>query len=98
MTQLADRLERAQLVSRVAEAGDRRVRCLQLTQRGAKIMREHRESRIERIAALLGKLSPAQRTAAIHALQAMWEAAQDSDTGDAPSTAVAGLNKVEASL
>ncbi len=36
MTQIADRLERAKMVSRVAEDSDRRVRCLQLTQKGEK--------------------------------------------------------------
>ena len=39
MTQIADRLERARLVKRVAKGGDRRVRCLQLTDGGEKIMR-----------------------------------------------------------
>ena len=42
MTRIADRLERARLVKRVAEGGDRRIRHLQLTPRGEK---DHAEAR-----------------------------------------------------
>ncbi len=39
MTQIADRLERAGLVKRTFAGTDRRMRCLQLTPRGQRIMR-----------------------------------------------------------
>ena len=61
MTQLADRLERAELVNRVAQGGDRRVRCLQLTERGEKMMRQHDEIRVRRISKALEYLQPDAR-------------------------------------
>lgn len=61
MTQLADRLEKAHLVKRVAETADRRVKCLQLTERGEKIMQMREEARVQRMAALLERLSPDAR-------------------------------------
>lgn len=48
LTQIADRLERARLVKRVAAGNDRRVRCLQLTVRAEKMMRKRREVRVLR--------------------------------------------------
>ena len=57
MTQIADRLERAGLVRRVAEGSDRRVRCLQLTERGERIMRKREEVRLDRMAAAWEHLS-----------------------------------------
>lgn len=61
MTQLADRLEKAHLVKRVAQTADRRVKCLQLTERGEKIMQLREETRVHRMAALLERLSPEAR-------------------------------------
>jgi len=61
ITQIADRLERAGLVNRVARGNDRRVRCLQLTNRGEKMMCRHDEARIRRMAAVLGHLTPKAR-------------------------------------
>ena len=61
MTQIADRLERARLVKRVAEGNDRRVRCLQLTARGEKMMRKRREARVLRTLAVLEHLAAQQR-------------------------------------
>ena len=66
LTQIADRLERAGLVKRVAEGSDRRVRCLQLTARGEKMMRKRREVRVLRTLAVLEHLSPAARGGASH--------------------------------
>ena len=48
MTQIADRLERARLVKRQFEGTDRRVRSLQLTSRGQKIMQAREEARVQR--------------------------------------------------
>ena len=53
MTQIADRLERARLVNRVAEGADRRIRCLQLTERGQKLMRSREDARNRRVLAVL---------------------------------------------
>lgn len=74
MTQIADRLEHAQLVKRIAQGDDRRVRCLQLTERGEKMMRFHEEVRVRRIASALEHLSPNARDEVTDALQTMIQA------------------------
>ena len=61
VTQLADRLERAKLVRRLAEDTDRRIRCLQLTDRGETLLRLHDAERIRRMAAALERLTPEAR-------------------------------------
>jgi DNA-binding MarR family transcriptional regulator len=75
MTQIADRLERARLVKREPLEGDRRVRCLRLTNRGEKMMRQHDEARAARMAKMLEHLTPQERRAAADALQSMIRAA-----------------------
>ena len=52
MTQIADRLERAKLVKRVATANDRRIRRLQLTDRGKRVMQLHETARVDRVLAV----------------------------------------------
>ncbi len=61
MTQVADRLERAGMVRRVAEGTDRRMKRLQLTRRGEKLMRQRENARVDRVAAMLRQLSPRTR-------------------------------------
>jgi DNA-binding MarR family transcriptional regulator len=68
VTQLADRLERAKLVRRLAEDTDRRIRCLQLTNRGEMLLRLHDAERIRRMAAALEQLTPKTRGEAAAAL------------------------------
>jgi hypothetical protein len=74
LTQIADRLERVRLVKRVTEANDRRVRCLQLTARGEKIMRKRREARVLRTLAVLEQLPGDQREAVRASLQILVDA------------------------
>ncbi len=74
MTQIADRLERANMVSRVAEEKDRRVRCLQLTPRAEKIMRRHDDSRIRSVSNVLSRLSPDERKGILAALETLMNA------------------------
>ena len=74
MTQIADRMERAKLVCRVAEEKDRRVRCLQLTPRGEIIMRRHEDLRIRCISAVMEHLSPNERKEIIAALETLMQA------------------------
>jgi len=76
MTQIADRLERAGLVRRVAERSDRRVKQLQLTPRGTKMMRLREESRIARISAALARLSPEAQCRVRAALEGLAQAAR----------------------
>lgn len=61
MTRIADRLERARLVKRVMEGNDRRIRHLQLTPRGKRIMQQRDEARVRSVAAVLEHLSPKER-------------------------------------
>jgi DNA-binding MarR family transcriptional regulator len=71
MTQIADRLERAQLVKRVAQGNDRRVRRLRLTPRGQQMMRLHDEVRVRRMSTVLEQLTPDTRREVAAALQTM---------------------------
>lgn len=89
VTQIADRLERARLVARVSQSGDRRVRCLQLTERGLRLMRVHDETRIERMAAVLSQMTVKARAEAIAGLEALVGGAtrsrrQDGQPNDGP--------------
>ena len=71
LTQIADRLESARLVHRVAYGNDRRVRHLELTEHGENLMRLRENARTQRVLAVLERLSPQARqevTGAIHAL------------------------------
>ncbi len=74
LTQIADRLERARLVKRVAEDNDRRVRCLQLTAQGEKMTRSRREARVRRTLAVLERLSASQREAVRTSLEILVDA------------------------
>lgn len=74
MTQIADRLERAKLVFRVTDNSDRRIRCLQLTPQGEKIMHRHEQSRIRNVLAVLNNLSPGARKEILAALETLLEA------------------------
>ncbi len=60
MTQIADRLERGRLVRRSFEGTDRRVRSLQLTPRGQKMMQLREAARVARAAAVVARMPPAQ--------------------------------------
>lgn len=75
VTQIADRLERARLVRRVAEGGDRRVRRLQLTERCRHMMRRHDEERVRRMADALRELSPESRKKIAGAMKTLGRAA-----------------------
>jgi DNA-binding MarR family transcriptional regulator len=71
MTQIADRLERAGLVERVSEGTDRRVRCLQLTERGEEMMRAREEARVRRVQAVLEGLLPETRNEVLASLKTL---------------------------
>jgi DNA-binding MarR family transcriptional regulator len=74
LTQIADRLERARLVKRVSEENDRRVRCLQLTAQGEKMMHQRREVRIHRTMTVLEHLAAPQREALLASLEILADA------------------------
>jgi DNA-binding MarR family transcriptional regulator len=75
VTQLADRLETAGMVTRVAAGDDRRVRSLQLTPRAENLLRRREESRIGRVASILERMAPADRAAVLSSLAALRDAA-----------------------
>jgi DNA-binding MarR family transcriptional regulator len=71
LTQIADRLERAGLVKRMTAGADRRVRCLQLTARGERIMRRRLAARVERVSAVLAHVPPPERRTVQTALETL---------------------------
>jgi DNA-binding MarR family transcriptional regulator len=74
VTQMADRLERAGLVERVAEAtGDRRTRYLQLTPQGEQLMESRMAQRLERAEEALRLLAPDERLVVLNALEVLRE-------------------------
>jgi DNA-binding MarR family transcriptional regulator len=74
LTQIADRLERSGLVCRVAEENDRRIRCLQLTSRGDRMMQLQTNRRARRVATALNHLSGEGKTAVVGALESLLDA------------------------
>jgi DNA-binding MarR family transcriptional regulator len=84
VTQIADRLERAGLIKRMPRGDDRRVRCLQLTEQGEKMMRVHEEMRIGCISNVLDRLSGQERQMVLGALELLARAsvaARDGEPG-----------------
>jgi DNA-binding MarR family transcriptional regulator len=74
MTQIADRLERSRLVHRVAEDADRRVRCLQLTPHGERLMHRRDEERLQSAQAVMRHLSPDARNETLKSLELLLQA------------------------
>jgi DNA-binding MarR family transcriptional regulator len=79
MTQIADRLERAGLVKRSLEGADRRVRCLQLTPRGQKMMQLREQIRIQRVSGVVRTMSQHARNEVLSALQILLTACLAAD-------------------
>jgi len=86
MTQIADRLERANLVKRVAEGNDRRVRSLRLTARGENVMQRREDARADRTLAALAKLSAKKQKEVTAALQLLLDACLASKEQQLPSS------------
>jgi DNA-binding MarR family transcriptional regulator len=74
MTQIADRLERARLVTRVSEGTDRRVRCLQLTPTGEHLMHRRDDERLQSAESVLRHLSPIERAEMLKCLDTLLRA------------------------
>jgi DNA-binding MarR family transcriptional regulator len=74
MTQIADRLERSRLVTRVSEGPDRRVRCLQLTPHGEHLMHRRDAEHAQSVREVLEHLSPRARSEALKSLDALLQA------------------------
>jgi DNA-binding MarR family transcriptional regulator len=69
LTQIADRMERAQLVCRTAEEKDRRVRCLKLAPHGEELMLENQNFRVRCISAAMNQMTSSERKAIITSLE-----------------------------
>ena len=76
-TQLADRLERLGLVERQADATDRRLVRLAVTESGCAAIAEHTRQRDERIAAAMERLTPAERGEVLRGLHLLEKAARE---------------------
>jgi DNA-binding MarR family transcriptional regulator len=74
MTQIADRLERAGLVTRVANGPDRRVRCLTLTASGRRAMRAREKARLAKLSAAFDRMNDKSRADLIEGLRSFQEA------------------------
>jgi DNA-binding MarR family transcriptional regulator len=75
VTQLADRLEAAGLVERLAGQEDRRTKRLRLTEQGAETLRARRQRRITRVVEVLRTLPAADRAEVLKALATLLAAA-----------------------
>jgi len=85
VTQIADRLEAADLVERLAGKKDRRTRNLRLTSRGAKVLRFRRQRRVRRALEVLSELSPTDRAKVLEALFALLAASAGASSAAANS-------------
>ncbi len=74
ITQIADRLERAEMVERVPEADDRRCKRLALTAKGLAVLEGRRERRILRTMEAMNLLSGQQRDSIVDSLNAILDA------------------------
>ena len=90
MTQIADRLERAELVNRVAKGSDRRIRCLQLTPRGEEMMRQRETARVRAVWSALEHMPPKTRADVLSALETLMGACAAVSIGE--SGAVCGTH------
>ncbi|MEI6915464.1 MAG: MarR family transcriptional regulator [Armatimonadota bacterium] len=74
VTQLADRLEKAELVERYVESDDLRVKRMRLSPHGETIMRARRDRRVERLAGILRRLPAEDRDLIASAFQRLYDA------------------------
>jgi DNA-binding MarR family transcriptional regulator len=79
ITQLADRLEAAGMVTRGPIGDDRRVRNLELTDRARKLMRIREERRIERVMQILARMTAEGREAVLSSMAALKDAVQSDE-------------------
>ena len=88
LTQITDRLERANLVERIADQDDRRVRVLNLTPLAATMLRERGERRIARVMDVIGRLPIDTREQIVHALRSLEEASEAGLAGEAEASSL----------
>ncbi len=74
VTQLADRLEKAELVERYVESDDLRIKRMRLSSHGEEIMRTRRERRVERLVKVLECMPADEREIVTPVFQRLYEA------------------------
>lgn len=85
VTQLANRLEKANLVERHVEPDDLRVKMMQLSPHGEKLMRARREQRIERLIKMLECMQAEDRSLITQAFQKLYDTSIMIDHGSKPN-------------
>lgn len=85
VTQIADRLERAGMVERIADAEDRRMKKLVLTPHGVSVMRARWERRVRHCSGALQGLPQARRAEVLSALRDLLTASSSLRGGSPPS-------------
>jgi len=75
VTQIADRMERAGLVERIAAQCDRRLKHLHLTPHARELMKKRRDNRTRRAREALSKLPPVLRAELVEGLEQLLQAA-----------------------
>ncbi|AOU81650.1 MULTISPECIES: MarR family winged helix-turn-helix transcriptional regulator [Streptomyces] len=85
MTQLVTRMERAELVRRVADAGDARGVLVEVTEAGLEVFHQRRAERARALELLVEELSEPERQAVRLALPALARAVQDRQARRTPS-------------
>ncbi|MCX6344798.1 MAG: MarR family transcriptional regulator [Armatimonadetes bacterium] len=81
VTQLADRLEKAELVERYVESDDLRMKRMRLSSHGEEIMTTRRERRIERLVKILECMPAQDRELITPAFQRLYDASLKIDLG-----------------
>lgn len=76
ITQIADRLERTELVERAIEEDDRRCKKLALTPKGIEVLEQRLEHRIQRVMNAMASLNSHQRDAVVASLNVMLDASK----------------------
>ncbi|MCC6485232.1 MAG: MarR family transcriptional regulator [Armatimonadetes bacterium] len=86
VTQLTDRLEKAELVRRAPEPSDRRCKRLRLTTKGANLMQSRRADRLRRVERALRRMPARKQEQLLDGLHALLEATGVAQT---PTTSAA---------
>ena len=81
VTQLADRLEKAELVERYVESDDLRMKRMRLSSHGEEIMKTRRERRVERLVKILECMPAQDRELITPAFQRLYDASMMMDLG-----------------
>ncbi len=80
ITQIADRLEVAGMVTRGPAGEDRRLRSLELTGQARRMLEQHEEKRIARMMSVIKRMSAAERSQLLASIDTLCAAASQGDS------------------